>query len=584
MTCVQPFPGTLTRTIRILAAAVIAAALPAHAATAGAAPSAPTAKLPVIDGKPSVATVNGEPITLDDLLRQIGALHSGVAEPATQVHKPDPSALLQRIVNARLILQEARRIGLDGQPGFAEQVAALRESLIKSALVQRQVRDLQEPDPAAVTSIYRDAVREARIDSLLFGKEEDARAFVAAIRAAGDFAALSRAAIASGQARGGAGEQFLKVSDLRPEVAAVVARLQPQAVSDPIHVAEGFTVLRVAEVRYPENPAERAKAADAALQARQESRLEAYREDLRKRYTQVDHAVLDRLDYESKQPGLEALRRDTRVVARIRGGLPLTVRDLTEAVEKKFYHGLAGAIERKRVNGDLPQILDRLMLERATLLEAKRLGIERDADFLAALRDRTNGLLFEIFMKKVVDPEIKLQDGDLQAFYDAHRDDYSSPEMMRLEGLAFHRKADAEAALARLRQGADIKWMRSNAAGQVDPGSDPSLLQFNGALLAVPSLPEEIRRALAGAAAGDCRYEGETAGPHYVLCVAERVASQPQSFDTVKDDIARQVYGRKRQEAVEGWAVKLRQASEVKIFATDAALREILGLRGVEGA
>ena len=41
--------------------------------------------------------------------------------------------------------------------------------------------------------------------------------------------------------------------------------------------------------------------------------------------------------------------------------------------------------------------------------------------------------------------------------------DYATPEMMNIDGLGFERREDAEAALEKLRQGADLEWMRANA-------------------------------------------------------------------------------------------------------------------------
>jgi PPIC-type PPIASE domain len=539
-------------------------------------------KLPIIAGKEAVASVNGEAITLDELVRQVGAFHTGVTE--TKVHPPDLSALLDRIVNARLIVQEARRIGLDQQPDAKGRFDSLRLGLIKSLLVRQQVEGLTEGEPGAAEKIYRETVRELVIDSLIFPKGEDATAFSAAIKAGGDFKSLAGTAIATGKARGSAGEQTMKPAQLRPEISKVIIGLKPGEASAPLNVDDGLTIVRLVEVRYPENPEAREEARQQAVEARKQARLEEYMDTLRKRYTSVDRQVLAGLDYESKEPGLEKLRKDERVVARVKGGQPVRVKDLTAGVEAKFYHGVEGAIERKRVNEDLPQILDRILLERAIVQEAKRLNLERTEAFQSELKDQSDSVLFDSFVKKVINPEVKLENSELKKYYDDHTADYTTPEMMRIESLAFGRNQDAQSALDRLRKGADLKWMHDNADGQADPASSKSLFELKGELMTTASLPEGARKVVAGARAGDFRFYGEPGGPFYVLCVRQVVASMPQPYDAVKSDITTKMFVTKRQQKVDEWAAKLRAASDVRIFATGKVLGDLLGLGSAGGA
>ncbi|MEK7799844.1 MAG: peptidyl-prolyl cis-trans isomerase [Acidobacteriota bacterium] len=536
----------------------------------------------MIAGKEAVASVNGEPITVDELLRQIGTLHAGVAE--SRARKPDTAELLNRVIKARLILQEAKRIGVDRLPEVTSKAEKLRMGLVKNLLVREQVGGITEGDPVVVEKLYRDAVRELSIDSLLFEKEQDAASFSAALKAGGDFKALAGETIATGKARGGAGAQSMKPAGLRPEVAKVIALMQPGEISAPIRLTDGWTIVRLLDIRYPEDREARRQARQDGLEARKQARLEEFMDVLRKRYTTVDRPLLAGLDFDSGGPGLEKLRRDERVVAQVKGGAPVRVKDLTAGIEKKYYHGVEGAIERKRVNEDLPQILDRILVERATLLEAKRLNLERTDSFKAALQEQTDGVLFDAFVTKVINPEVKLESAELKKHYDEHAGEYTTPEMMRIESLAFRRYDGAQAAIDKLRQGADMKWMRANADGQAGRDWSASLLEFKGDLVATAALPGGVRKAVAGARAGDCRFSGEPGGPFYVLCIRQVVAASPQPYDSVKNDIATKLFVLKRQAAVEDWAAKLRAASIVKVFASGQVLSDLLGLGPQGGA
>ena len=566
---------TTIRTVLPAAAAILLLALPAGGAE--------SARLPVMAGQQAVASVNGEPVTVEDLFRQIGSLHSGVSEPAVKVQKPDPSALLQRIINARLIVQEARRIGLEQLPDVKDRVETYRLGLLKSGLIQKQMTDITAPDPARVDRIYRDATRQVRIDSLIFGKEEDAREFAATAGSGADFDAIAGGAIAAGKARGGQGAQLMKASELLPEIAGIIAAMKPGTVSGPVRLSDGFAVVKVFEVRYPEDAAARRRAEQAALQNRKDARLKEYQDSLKRRYAQVNRPVLDGLDYEAKEPGLAKLRGDDRILAQIKGDQPIRVRDLTGRVEGKFYHGVEEAIQRKRVNLELPLLFENLLMERLVLREAGRLKIENTDSFKSGLRERTDGLLFETFVTKVINPEIKLTEAEVRKYYDEHLDEYTNPEMMRIESLAFGRKEDAQAALARLRRGADLKWMRANADGQADPEKNDALLEFTGSLLTTATLPDRIREAVAGAAAGDVRLAGDAQGPFYVLAVRQVVAATPMPYEKAKSEVGGKVFERKRRAALDDWTTRLRAASDIKVYAGESDLRRILGLKSTEG-
>jgi parvulin-like peptidyl-prolyl isomerase len=533
----------------------------------------------------ALASVNGEPITLDDLLQQIGALHEGVEEPAAMVEKPDPRALLERLIGVRLVLQEARNIGLDELPEMTRQVAAARLDLLKEAVIEERLKEFTRGDPDQVDVLYRDAVREVRVESVLFPSAEAAASFLAALEAGAEFGEKARALVDGGEALAHQPPDYLRTARLEPEVRAAVGRLEPGATSPPIPLSAGVTVLRLLDVRYAEDPAARQEAERQGLERRRQIALTDYARELRSRYARVDEALVSSLDYDGPEAGLEALRTDRRVVAEILGGEPITVGELTARMEQRMFHGLERAAQQQRAGEAIPGTLDRIIQERAVVLEANRLGVPERPAFRSALQAREDGLLFGRFLSTVIDPSVKVPDAELRAFHAEHRADYSSPEMMRIRSLVFRRRQDAQAALEKLRQGADLEWMRANAAGQVDPQDVDPEWRFDGKLVPVPALPEGARGAVAGAAAGDYRFcEQPGGGPFHVLWVTEAFPSRPQEYEAVKQQIARRVAAQKRQRALEEWIGRLREASEVRVFVDDGQLRALLGLAAAEGA
>jgi hypothetical protein len=532
----------------------------------------------------TVATVNGEAITIDDLFAQVGSMHMGIAEPIDGVKKPDPAGMLDRLIDVKMVVQEGRMIGLDELPEFTRRAERLRMDTLRGELARKAVAGVTEGDPKEVERVFREAVRELEVKSVLFAKEEDARDFVAALGAGGDYGKLAEAAITAGTAGGGGGARSMKVSDLRPDVARVLLAMKPGEISPPVRLGQGVTVIKLLGVRYPENAEEREMARQTAVQMKQQAILQKTMARWRDDYIEIDRELLDTLDYEAGAPQLDKLRSDERIVARVEGGEPVTVKELTAGVEKKFFHGVEKAGKTNKVKPELPGILDRILMERVAEVEAVLLGIEASGAFKDAMRRGEARILFEIFVQRVINPEVKLSEEELKRYYEEHTADYLSREMIRIESLAFGRREDAQAAIDKLRKGTDFSWMKENAAGRADRTSFEEMLELNGRVLLTDSLPQGIRAAVAGVRKDEYRFYDDPQGPAYVLLIREVIPAEASPYESVRTDISKIVYSRKRQAVIEEWMAKLRAASEIEIFATGQQLKERLGLGVAEGS
>jgi parvulin-like peptidyl-prolyl isomerase len=539
---------------------------------------------PAVNGRTAVATVNGEPVTLAEMEARLGSMHQGVQDASAAPSHPDPMAVLERIIDARLVVQEAKSIGLDRQPEVIDRLASTRLALLKSGVARNAVRTVTAPDPADVEKAYRDRVREQSLGMVVFRTEDDARAFAAVVSGGADFEDRGARAVAAGQATKKQPAQFVRAADLRAEVAQASAGLDAAAVSAPFRLDDGFAVVKCFAVRYPDDPQARKDASEAALKAKKEALIQQYTDDLRRRDTHLHKDVIASLDYHAKTPGFEALRKDTRVVADITGGKPVTVKDLTERIEQTFYHGVQQAIDRKRVNPEIPSILDRLMMERVIEVEAKRLGVERQESFVSGMKEESDSVLFDAFVKKVIDPEVSLSEPELHAWYDGHKEEISSPEMVRLESLSFQRRDDAQAALERLRKGSDPKWLKANAPGQTkEDRAEEGRLPQDGSLVATSALPEPLRKALEGAREGDARLAGDEAGPFDVVVVRQKVPAAPLPYEEAREAVASKVFGTKRKAALDDWIAKLRAKSTIVVHLQSQDLKAALGLGGSGG-
>jgi len=520
-------------------------------------------KLPIVSGKRVVATVNGEPITLSEFNQELAMLSQGVGGKQ-KIEEEKKLVLLRRLINTRLIIQEARRMGLDELKELKEEADVFAKVELRDELAEKYTRDIK-PDEKEVEKIYRESIKEFKFKSIVFEKEEDANQMEGLLKSGKDFDEVLGKFLLDKKGKGSKEGIFLKSRALLPEIAEAVSKMKIGSISPAIRIKSGYVIFKLEDVRFPEDPKIREKVKLDLLLKKQQEALSEYYKNLKSKYAKVNEGLLKSLDFESKEPGFEKLLKDKRVLVEIKGEKPITVGDLADNMRQQLYHGVERAIESKRLNNRKAQVLDQMLQKRILRKEALRLGIDKTEDYKKKVREYENSLIFGTFVQKAVAPDIKFEEEELRAYYDKHIKDYSYPEMMKISSLVFAKREDAEKAIINLKKGTDFQWVKENAENQVSRNTI-GILNFDGRLLTTKDLPEGVRKALSGAKSGDFRLHESPEHYFYVLYVQETVPSKPQPYSEAKEKIARKIYDEKLTKAVEGYAEKLRAVSDVKIY------------------
>ena len=210
-------------------------------------------------------------------------------------------------------------------------------------------------------------------------------------------------------------------------------------------------------------------------------------------------------------------------------------------------------------------MLEGLLHRKVFRKEALRQGLEKTDSYRGKVKEYETGVVFGLFINKVIVPEIKMKEDEVKALYNEHLKEYAAPEMMKLRSLVFAKRGDAEIAVEKLRGGAEFQWVAAHAEGQVDPNAK-GVLSFEDRLVILDELPEGVRKAIAGAKVGDVRLYASAEGHVYVLAILEVVPSKPQPYDQVRPEIAQRLFQEKQKRAMEEYADKLRSLTEVKVY------------------
>ena len=525
--------------------------------------------LPVIDGKKAVATVNEEPISLEELNKAIAASHA-TRPRGDKAGRIIYSDIMDRLINTRLILLEARNMGLDELPEIKDAVDKYSREILVELLLIFYVKDIQA-DEEDIERRYKEIVKEWKFKSIRFKKEKDAKDVESQLKAGGEFDEVVKKAVEWGIAEADVDGVYLKTKDLAIPVAEMVSEMEAGAVSPVLSIGKkGFIIFKLEDIRYPEetDPAARQQAQRQALDQKRVEATRNYYSELKQRYAKVDEPLLDKLDYESRKPGFDKLLQDKRVLVEIEGENPITVGDFTQTVKNEFYHGIELAIEAKRINKQKTAILENRLQRKLLLQEALRQGIDKTDAYRQKIKEYENSVIFGVFIRKAVTPDIKLTLAELKTYYKEHAEEYTDPEMMRIKSLVFDKRSDAVEAVDKLKKGTDFNWLGSNAEGQVDPFTR-GLLKLEGKPIMVKSLPEKVKKALSGSRAGDFRLYESPESHFYALYIYEIIPARQQPFEAVRQEIATTVHKEKTKQMVELWAAQLKDYYPVEIYRAD---------------
>ena len=234
---------------------------------------------------PVIAKVNGDPIHLSDLKDAAQGLPENLRGLPTQTLYP---MLLDQLIDARALVAQAHKIGLDKDPAVQRQVAAAEDRALQSALLNKEVGPTVTEQ--AVRARYDQQIagkpgeEEVHAKHILVDSEAEAKQIIAQLKGGADFAALAKKYSKDPGGQQGGDLGFFKKDEMVPEFADAAFKLQPGQISpEPVHTQFGWHVILLVERRQAEPP--------TFEQARDELRQKMIQEAVRKVVAQARGAI-----------------------------------------------------------------------------------------------------------------------------------------------------------------------------------------------------------------------------------------------------------------------------------------------------
>jgi len=503
---------------------------------------------------PVLARVGDEPVTASQLEREFTDRHAGHARFLGG--ESEVREFLDKVIDRRLLLQEAYRLGLDRVPAVATAADAWAENKAVEWLLDREITARARPSEAAIRAAWEERTTTLyRVSQIVVATREEAERLAAELRAGADFGELARehSTARSRFAHGALGE--VGWGTMSPEWEAVVFALAPGETSAPFASPEGWQLVRLEARRSVEKPdfaMARGRIAKILETRARADRRQQYGAELWKRYrvqaapeAALEPAALTRLQASAPATVLYRWQGGELDLGTFATGLDLAA---------------LAAQPAPAARAELERLLRLTVNDALVRLEVRARRVVAEPSLAPELRHHREGLMESVLYADHVLKGVTIPEARIRAWYDEHRDELKSPERRRTSQILVGSLEEAAA----LRQ----RWVTGEAFAELAKAAsrDPVSAAQGGDLgwITAAETPPEFAAVLslpAGAVTMPIRSQ---LGWHLIQ-VTEIEPAAAESFAQAHDRIRERLFEEEKRARRAEWVRRLREVTPVTI-------------------
>ncbi len=540
-------------------------------------PAASPAAAPGPDEGPQpIAVVNGEPILPEEIEGWLTRIHGEVE--AGSRGDFDVQRLIDRVIDERLLAQEARALEMDSEQPVSGFVEQYRRSLLRDRLERREVLERVAPTEEELRREFGLQYRTVDMTVITVDEQAYAQELRERVEAGAEMAALARRESVDPYGPRGGRVSGVARADLLREIAELAFALSPGELGGPVRTDLGWSILRVDGFAEPAPESfEQVRGPLANLiRARKSGRLRA---ELAERLRR-DHPV--RLDDEriaSIRPGRLPDGRlapnvpdRSAVVVKIGERHSITAGQLADALLLRW----SGVRSEEAAAASVPMVVERLVEEGLMVAEAEKTYKTGTPEIEAQVRAYETRLLAQRYRQELVAAAVVVTDEEVRAYYDDNLERFARPPRVHLRQITVTTAEEAERIAKLLREGADPAWLaRQHSVDRFrDRGGD------RGWAAAGPG-PDALSAQLVSASPGDVIGPLGALNDHKVYKVTAREPQGTIAFEEVAATIRAGLQGERIEAARAALVQKLRDRSEIVV---DSTLLRSLRISGSDTA
>lgn len=165
----------------------------------------------------------------------------------------DKSIVLDQMISEKLLIQEAKNMGLEKDKDVFEQIKKMTEQILVQALIEKEILDKIKVNDEEISEYYeqnKDSFTEkeqVHLYNILLETEEEAQDILEQLKAGGDFNEIAKEKSTGPSAAQGGDLGYLSRGTIIPEIEDVVFALELEKLSEIIKTDFGFHILKITE-------------------------------------------------------------------------------------------------------------------------------------------------------------------------------------------------------------------------------------------------------------------------------------------------------------------------------------------------
>ena len=246
-------------------------------------------------------------------------------------------------------------------------------------------------------------------------------------------------------------------------------------------------------------------------------------------------------------------KKEGSVIARF-DGVTITDVEFTQRFER-LPKELQGVVSRKKQG-----LVDELINEHFLVKEAERQNIANQPEVRDLLNEARNKIIIAKLIELEVDNRVKLEPDEALKYYEAHKDEFMTPLLLRASHILVKTEQEADNIRMQLGQGADFEELARGKSVDSSSvrGGDIGFFQ-KGQLI------PEFERAAFSVKKGEVSHVFKTQFGYHVLKLTDRAEPAFRDFKVVKGLVERQLLNQKRAKLFNELVEKLKNGSPIKI-------------------
>jgi peptidyl-prolyl cis-trans isomerase C len=213
--------------------------------------------------------------------------------------------------------------------------------------------------------------------------------------------------------------------------------------------------------------------------------------------------------------------------------------------------------------------LDRLVVKKLLLKEAKKAKVEKEKEFQDQLADVREQMIIQSLLKKKVTTELKQTDEELQKFYDGHKEEFKKGQEIRTRQIIVKTEQEAKEIQARIAKGEDFAELAKKYS------MDPSAKNTGGDIGFHPRgqlIPEFEEAAFKLTKVGQITQPVKSKFGFHLIKLEGVKEGSTVPFAEVKDFIRQKMMQEKQAEVLKKYIEDLKKGT--KIVVNDDLLKE----------